>query len=236
MTSVWEKCDLFGVKVELENNVIKFPRQGDKWLMILFVLAGFSKEDLIRLNRVRVHQQVLFLSCVLGASGKTLDKKYLKKRSPTETWSQLSFPKEKPPNKDFHLWRIALHQIVPIGGIQDRLGRFNHEGYKKWDWRWDVDKTRLLHYREGLMDVYKPSNLPRMLNVPNRWTRTRCGQKVEKCGQVCTVREVAVAVKAVLSTAEPPREEQMPNKIKEVLEEWGGDWMWKSLRILGNDG
>ena len=75
-----------------------------------------------------------------------------------------------------------------------------------------------------------------MLNVPNRWTRTRCGQKVEKCGQVCTVREVAVAEKAVLSTAEPPREEQMPSKIKEVLEEWGGDWMWKSLRILGNDG
>ena len=45
-----------------------------------------------------------------------------------------------------------------------------------------------------------------------------------------------MAVKAVLSTAEPAREEQMPNKIKEVLEEWGGDWMWKSLRILGNDG
>ena len=34
MTSVWEKCDIFGVKVELENKVIKFPRQGDKWLMM----------------------------------------------------------------------------------------------------------------------------------------------------------------------------------------------------------
>ena len=76
-----------------------------------------------------------------------------------------------------------------------RLGRFNHEGYKKWDWRWDEDKKRLLHYREGLMDVYRPSKVPKMLNVPNRWTRTRCGQKVEKCGQVCTVREVAMAVK-----------------------------------------
>ena len=37
MTLVWEKCDIFGVKVELENNMIKFPRQGDKWLMLLFV-------------------------------------------------------------------------------------------------------------------------------------------------------------------------------------------------------
>ena len=79
MTSVWEKFDLFGVKVELENNVIKFPRQGDKWLMILFVLAGFSKEDLKRLNRVRVHRQVLFLSCILGASGKNIGQKVLKK-------------------------------------------------------------------------------------------------------------------------------------------------------------
>ena len=79
---VWEKCNLFGVKVELENNIIKLPRQGDKGLMLLFVLAGFSKEDLVRLNRVRVHQQVLFLLCVLGASGRTLDKKYLKKGVP----------------------------------------------------------------------------------------------------------------------------------------------------------
>ena len=67
-------------------------------------------------------------------------------------------------------------------------------------------------------------------------TRARYGQKVEKCGEMCTVRGVAVAVKTAVSTTEPPREEQMPSKIKEVLEEWGGDWMWKSLRILVNDG
>ena len=139
MTSVWEKCDLFGVKVELENNITKLPRQGDKWRMLLFVLSGFSKEDLVRLNGVCVHQQLLFMSCVLGASGKTLDKKYLQKRSSIETSSQLSFPKEKPPNKDLQLWRIALHQIVTIGGIQDLVGRLNHEGYKKWDWRWDEE-------------------------------------------------------------------------------------------------
>ena len=76
--------------------------------MQLFVRAGFNKEDLPRLNRVRVHQQVLFLSCVLGASGKSLDKKYMTKRKPEENWSTLRFPKEKPPNKDFQLWRMAL--------------------------------------------------------------------------------------------------------------------------------
>ena len=80
--SVWKKCDMFKVVIDINNNFLKMPRKGDKWIMQLFVRAGFKKEELLRLNRFRVHQQVLFLSCVLGASGKSLDKKYMTKRMP----------------------------------------------------------------------------------------------------------------------------------------------------------
>ena len=125
--------------------------------MQLFVRAGLNKEDLLILNRVRVHQQVLFLSCVLGASGQSLDEKYMTKRMPEEKWSMLRFPKEKPPNKDFQLWRMALRQIVPAGGIPDRLGRLKHKGYKIWIWRWDLEGNRLIHFKGKVMDVYKPS-------------------------------------------------------------------------------
>ena len=97
--------------------------------MELMRQAGSSKEELERIDRVRLHQQVLFLSCVLGASGKTLDKQYLDRRTPKEHWSTLKFPKENPSNKDFDLWGQALRQLVPAGGIMDRLGRFRHEGY-----------------------------------------------------------------------------------------------------------
>ena len=79
------------------DNFLKMPREGDKWIMQLFVRACFNKEDLLRLNRVRVHQQVLFLSCVLGASGKSLDKKYMTKRNLEEKWSRLRFSKESHP-------------------------------------------------------------------------------------------------------------------------------------------
>ena len=89
--SVWGICDMFKVLVDINDNFLKMPREGDKWIMQLFVRAGFNKEDLIRLNRVRVHQQVLFLCCVLGASGKSLDKKYMTKRKPEEKWSTLRF-------------------------------------------------------------------------------------------------------------------------------------------------
>ena len=229
LVSVWEKCDMFNVLIEYNENFLKLPRERDQWIMQMFVAVGFSKDDLVRLNRVRLHQQVLFLSCVLGASGKTLDMKYMTPRQAEEKWSTLTFPKEKPPRKDFTLWKLALRQIVPIGGIPDRLGRLTHDGYKVWDWRWDQDRNRLLHSKGDTMDVYKHSNMPRFSNTPNRWTRTRTGQVLEKGGLVCTVREVALAVVAVASSAEPPREKVMPTKIKEVLKEWGCMWMWKSL-------
>ena len=96
--SVWGKCDMFKVVIDINDNFLKMPREGDKWIMQLFVRAGFNKEDLLRLNSVRVHQQVLFLSCVLGASGKSLYKKYMTKRKPEEKWSTLRFPKENPSN------------------------------------------------------------------------------------------------------------------------------------------
>ena len=85
------------------------------------------------------------------------------------------------------------------------------------------------------MDVYRPSSLPRMVNVVNRWTRTRIGQELEQCGQVFTICEVELAVVAVVSNTDPPREDIMPTNIKEVLKEWGCTWMWKSLQLVGSD-
>ena len=64
-----------------------------------------------------------------------------------------------------------------------------------------------------------------MFNVANRWTRTRIGKDPDQGGQVCTIREVELAVVDVVSNADPPREDIILTKIKEVLKEW----MWKSL-------
>ena len=52
--SVWEKCDMFNVEIDINDNFLKIPREGDKWIIQLFVREGFNKEDLLRLNRVRV--------------------------------------------------------------------------------------------------------------------------------------------------------------------------------------
>ena len=93
----------------------------------------------------------------------------------------------------------------------------------------------MIHFKEDVMDVYRPSSLPRMANVINRWTRTRIGPDPDQCGQVGTIREVELTVVAVVSNSDPPREEIMTIKIKEVLKEWRCTWMWKSLRLVGSD-
>ena len=104
------------------------------------------------------------------------------------------------------MWRMALRQIVPVGGIPDRLGRITHKGYNIWNWRWDIEGKCLIYFKGDVMDVYRPSSLPRMVNVVNRWTRTRIAQEPEQGGQVCTIREVELAVVAVVSNTDPPRE------------------------------
>ena len=46
---------MFKVVIDINDNFLKMPREGDKWIMQLFVRAGFNKEDLLILNIVRVH-------------------------------------------------------------------------------------------------------------------------------------------------------------------------------------
>ena len=77
----------------------------------------------------------------------------------------------------------------------------------------------MIHFKGDVMDAHRPSSLPRMVNVVNCWTRTSIGQNPDQGGQVCTIREVELAVVAVVSNAGPPWEEIIPTKIKEVLKE-----------------
>ena len=54
MVSFWGKCDMFKIVIDINDNFLKMSRDGDKWIMQMFVRAGFNKEDLLRLNIVFV--------------------------------------------------------------------------------------------------------------------------------------------------------------------------------------
>ena len=53
---VWEKCDIFDIRVDFNNVPLEFPRECDQWMMAAFIDSDFTGDELSWLNRVRVYQ------------------------------------------------------------------------------------------------------------------------------------------------------------------------------------
>jgi hypothetical protein len=94
LKQVWEKLDRFKFAVTVHNLRSMYLREGYDWLMARLIVVGYRDNDLRMLNKVRKHQQVLFLSDILGAGGESLDKRYLQKRREIDCWSMMKFPRE----------------------------------------------------------------------------------------------------------------------------------------------
>jgi hypothetical protein len=63
---VWEKVDHYNLVLLVHNLSSVFLQEGDDWLMVRYIAAGYNGIKLLILNRVRKYQQVLFLSDILG--------------------------------------------------------------------------------------------------------------------------------------------------------------------------
>ena len=170
-----------------------------------------------------------------GSLWKNVGQKVSRKRRDKELWSKVKCPVEKPLNKDFKLWKTSLRPAVPVGGVQDKFGRWIHQGYKIWDWRYDLEHGRLLHIKGKSMDVYVPSNLPGTRDTPNRWVRRRIDQEAKDQGRICTVRDSGLSIKAVESMSYLSEEQALPDTLLEVLTEWDCTWMWESLHLFGDE-
>lgn len=235
LKSVWEKASIFQLDIET-NMEIPLPREGDQWLMVELRRLGLEKSELLRLNRVRITQQVLFVSDIFDARGTTIDKKYLTRRLPEQRWSTYTFPIEVPPDKDFILWRNTLFELAAHRRGRNRIGRFLHQGHKIWDWRYQEDEEKLYHLKGASMDVYTASGVPGFEGRRNCWSRSQWDVPINIRGNLCTVREVSLAVMSVVShTTPPPAELVECSTFWEVLNGWGCTWMWEKLQMVGED-
>ncbi len=131
---VWEKVNHYGFVLLVHILLVTFPWEGGDWLMAWFIAVGCSVKELQSLNRVRKHQQVLFLSNFLGAGGRMVDKRYLKKQSSGELWSSMKFPCKDVTEPEIGLWCKAIAQVLAYGPAQTSLGKLTMEGHKVWEW------------------------------------------------------------------------------------------------------
>jgi hypothetical protein len=108
LNSIWEKAQAFHLRIQVGNIDLTSPQEGDAWLMEELFRMQFDKDELARLKRVRLHQQVLFLSDILDATGTAINRKYLQWCPWSERWLTITFPLEDPLVKDFKLWERAI--------------------------------------------------------------------------------------------------------------------------------
>jgi hypothetical protein len=155
LKQVWEKFDRFKFAVMVHNLHSVFPREGDDWLMARFIGVGYRKDNLLTLKRVRKHQQVLFLSNILGVGGELLDKRYLQKWRETDRWSTVKFPWEIVTEVEMHLWHTAITQVVAAGLAHNRLWTFIEKGHKIWDWRIQEEAGRLYRRNGDTVQVMR---------------------------------------------------------------------------------
>jgi len=235
LKTLWEKAHMFRMQIVIAPLELPLPREHDAWIMDRFEAVGYSGKDLLRLNRVRCHQQVLFWSDVMDAGGAAIDTKYLVKRRREDKWSRLIFPLEEPPRRDFILWASALNEIANEGRWRRRLGTFLTKGHKVWEWK--VDDVNILRHRgrDGIIRRYSERTGARATRRANTWQLDRRDSRQEFSGNICSVRASEGGGVTVVSRARFARTKQKALHFTEILKEWGNAWPWENLSWTGED-
>ena len=221
MKILWEKVSIFGIIVTTPSAIGSFPREGDDFIMQVIMRAGYTSDEVKRINRVRVSMQALFMSDILTASGHVIAPDILSPRPRGETRSSMRWPNEHPTSSDMTLWRNAMQAICPSKCLGQGVGRFVNETHRIWKW---LHRTR----DDGLTeDVYVAGK------KPNRFHLSYSQQRGH-LNVVCTVQPTMDGEHWQLLSATPMAEpDTTPTTFLGVLESWGNTWLWENMTVTG---
>ncbi len=88
---------------------------------------------------------------------------------------------------EMHLWRTAVMQVVAAGPEHNRLGTFNEEGHKIWEWR--ICKNASRQYRQNNDTVKVRQHVRR-----GRYGTPRQSRSSQMRGDYATVKELRPGV------------------------------------------
>lgn len=75
--SVWERLSHYGFEVFLGYPTIPVPQSSDVLMVDVFLTANVSRHTFLHLNRCRLRLEMLWLSDIVTANGRQLDKQLL---------------------------------------------------------------------------------------------------------------------------------------------------------------
>jgi hypothetical protein len=229
MKMLWEKLSLFDIEVVFVDVTPHYPQDGDQFLMQVLLWAGYKGETLRRLNKVRISQQVLFLSDILTALGGRVNPDTLSRRPRLEVRLKMRWPVEQPSELDLRLWHDAITSLCPSRRGTRPVGPNIGISHRVWRWFWN-DNTCSLHLvcsDRNTEEVYVADRKPNRFRFSHKQAHT-------KLNVICSVqRTIDNDQWRLLSTAPTASLPQAPRTYIEVLESWGNTWLWNDLTVSG---
>ena len=112
--SLWEFVDEYKITMPKWDYTLRKKRDGDIFLMDAFQRAGFTKRQLLPLNRCRIYLKVETLSDITDGTGDQISKQAYDGRQTAATLASHDWPVQVNPNQThWKLWRRALRKSFP---------------------------------------------------------------------------------------------------------------------------
>ncbi len=223
------KLSRFGITVTVADLSTEYPRDGDQFIMQVLLKQGYPMDILLRLKRVRVSLQLLFMSDIPTATGHKVNPEVLLQHAPGDAWSSMRWPTEHPTDSDFLLWRNALLSICPSRSRSTRLGRFTASTHRIWRWTLSKGEGSLHHLKDdGIAEeVFVAGKKPNRFHYSHSQPRSHHNI-------VCLVEPTLGNGSWHLTSSAPctiPTPE--PESFLNVLRSWGNTWLWENLQVMG---
>jgi hypothetical protein len=110
-------------------------------------------------------------------------------------------------------------------------------GHKACNWRYDVEECVLYYQQPDITDnIFHPTTSRGLATRSNAWELVRINQARSDTGKLCTVEKIGTGKEyRIVSYLDLPPTRAVLGTFKEVLKEWGCEWMWADLRLTGDD-
>ena len=110
---LWQMCDKYHIRLKGDYTRPKKTREYDECLMKKLIFeSNFTKLQIEAINRCRIYMQVVTLADIANGSGTFVTKKAYMGERDLDRQSMYIWPtQEKPPKKDWKLWKIAIENI-----------------------------------------------------------------------------------------------------------------------------
>lgn len=233
----WESIEHFPIRLFLEYNTIAFPRRHDKTIMSFLNQHMPTAAIISSINRCRCYLNLLFLSDIATADGKSIDQDLLCRGAIPRT-STYSFPPELPTRQDWVTWTDVWRQAVGYHRILPQpLGDWVHSTHIRWTWLYDSDSDQIIEDCGTHLQIYKQQpgsrRFTRSSALYSRSNDIFAHHTNDLLPASCTTipsfrsDELRVSIKNTGPQLCIPN--KLPSTFWDILEDLGGNWMWTNM-------